>query len=83
MVNLLCLNVSSSTQNQAFSAILFLYRDVLNIELKKISNIHRPKRPSKLPVVFTKDEVKAVLNQLKGAKKLMANLMHSRLSNYQ
>jgi integron integrase len=69
-------HVSSSTQNQALSAILFLYRDVLKIELSKISNIHRPRRPRKLPVVFTKDEVKAVLTQLKDSKKLMAYLMY-------
>ena len=69
-------NVSASTQNQAFSAILFLYRDVLEINLSKIDHIHRPRRSSKLPVVFTKDEVNSVLNQLHGTKKLMAVLLY-------
>lgn len=62
-------NVSASTQNQAFSAILFLYRDVLEINLSKIDNIHRPRRSSKLPVVFTKEEVDSVLDQLHGCSK--------------
>lgn len=69
-------NVSASTQNQASSAILFLYHDVLEINLSKIDNIHRPRRSSKLPVVFTKDEVNSVLNQLHGTKKLMALLLY-------
>jgi site-specific recombinase XerD len=60
-------NVSASTQNQAFSSILFLYRDVLDINLSKIENIHRPRQSTKLPVVFTKDEVNAVLKQLRGS----------------
>ena len=70
-------NVSASTQNQAFSAILFLYRDVLEINLSKIDHIHRPRRSSKLPVVFTKEEVNAVIDQLHGTKKLMAVLYKS------
>ncbi len=69
-------NVSASTQNQAFSAILFLYRDVLEINLSKIDNIHRPRRSSKLPVVFTKEEVNAVIDQLHGTKKLMVLLLY-------
>ena len=69
-------NVSASTQNQAFSAILFLYRDVLEINLSKIDHIHRPRRSSKLPVVFTKEEVNAVIDQLHGTKKLMAVLLY-------
>jgi site-specific recombinase XerD len=69
-------NVSASTQNQAFSAILFLYRDVLEIILSKIDHIHRPRRSSKLPVVFTKEEVNAVIDQLHGTKKLMTVLLY-------
>ncbi len=69
-------NVSASTQNQAFSAILFLYRDVLEINLSKIDHIHRPRRSSKLPVVFTKEEVNSVIGQLYGTKKLMAVLLY-------
>jgi integron integrase len=69
-------NVSASTQNQAFSSILFLYRDVLQINLSKIDKIHRPRGSPKLPVVFTKDEVNSILNQLHGTKKLMAVLLY-------
>ena len=48
--------VSASTQNQALSALLFLYRDVLKKPLDRIDNIVRAKRPSRLPVVFTRDD---------------------------
>ena len=49
--------VASSTQNQALCAIVFLYRQVLNIELGDFDNIVRAKKPVKLPVVFTREEV--------------------------
>ena len=52
--------VASSTQNQAFSAILFLYRHVLKKELGMLENVTRAKRPPRLPVVFNKDEVKSI-----------------------
>jgi len=68
--------VASSTQNQAFSAILFLYRHVLKKELGMLENVTRSKRPSRLPVVFNKDEVKSILIQLEGSKWLMANLLY-------
>ena len=51
--------VSASTQNQALSAILFLYRDVLGIELSWMDEIVRAKRPVRLPVVLTREEVAA------------------------
>lgn len=47
-------NVSASTQNQALNAILFLYRDVLKIELPWLDEVQRAKRPQHLPVVFTR-----------------------------
>jgi hypothetical protein len=50
-------NVAASTQNQAFSALLFLYRDVLKQGLPWIDNIERAKRPAKVPVVLTPEEV--------------------------
>jgi hypothetical protein len=53
--------VSSSTQNQAFFALLFLYRDVLKIDLPRIKGVVRAKRPQNLPVVFTQREAKAIL----------------------
>ena len=69
-------NVSASTQNQAFCSVLFLYREALEINLSKIDNIHRPRQSTKVPVVFTKDELNSVLNQIHGTKKLMAVLLY-------
>jgi integron integrase len=68
--------VSASTQNQALSAILFLYQAVLKQELGWINNVKRAKKPSHLPVVFTKEEAKAVLLRLEGTKWLMASLLY-------
>ncbi len=51
-------NVASSAQNQALSALLFLYRDVLQRQLSYIENILWAKKPKKLPLVFTRQEVK-------------------------
>lgn len=69
-------NVAASTQNQALCAILFLYRHVLKKELGWVENVERAKKPSRLPVVFTKDEAKAILVQLEGAKWLMVSLLY-------
>ena len=68
--------VSPSTQNQAFSALLFLYKTVLKIDVGKIRMIRRPKRSVKIPVVFTQDEVRIVLNHLHGRELLMAKIMY-------
>ncbi len=68
--------VAASTQNQAFSALLFLYREVLKQELPWIDNIERAKRPAKLPVVFTPQEAHMVLSKLNGSARLMANLLY-------
>ena len=68
--------VSASTQNQALSALLFLYQEVLKQELDWINNVTRAKKPSHLPVVFTKEEAKAVLLRLEGTKWLMASLLY-------
>ncbi len=69
-------NVSASTQNQAFSAILFLYRDVLGRELAGLADTPRAKRPIRLPLVLARDEVQAVLRQLRGVPWLMCSLMY-------
>jgi integron integrase len=69
-------NVSSSTQNQALSALLFLYRYVLGRELGEFGDVIRARRPKRLPVVLTREEGKAVLAQLTGDKWLMASLMY-------
>lgn len=69
-------NVAASTQNQALCAILFLYRDVLKIELEYMDELIRAKRPTKIPVVFTRDEAKAVINHLDGTFQLMTQLLY-------
>ncbi len=68
--------VSASTQNQALSALLFLYRHVLGRELGDFGEVIRARKPMRVPVVMTRQEVKAVLAQLKGGKWLMASLMY-------
>lgn len=69
-------NVSASTQNQALSAVLFLYRNVLNNPLEWIDNIERARKPQRLPIVFTKQEAQAVLAHLKDTHWLMASLLY-------
>lgn len=68
--------VSSSTQNQALSAILFLYRHILGREVGQIGNVIRASRPRHLPVVMSKDEVKTVISYLYGEKKIIATLLY-------
>ena len=67
--------VAASTQTQALSAILFLYRDVLKQPLEWMNDIERAKKPSRLPVVFSKEEAQAVLAELDGSLWLMASLL--------
>jgi integron integrase len=68
--------VAASTQNQALSALLFLYRDVLEVDLPWLDGIIRAKRPHRLPIVLTRDEVRAVLQRLEGVPRLMACLLY-------
>ncbi|MEQ1531940.1 MAG: integron integrase [Sideroxydans sp.] len=68
--------VSASTQNQAKSAILFLYREVLEIQLPWLDNVTQAKAPKKLPVVLTVAEVQAVLSRLSGSHLLIASLLY-------
>ncbi|MBA3513152.1 MAG: integron integrase [Pyrinomonadaceae bacterium] len=68
--------VSASTQNQALAALLFLYKQVLHIDLPRLENVARAKKPVRLPVVLTRDEVKAVLSHLTPTKWLMASLLY-------
>jgi site-specific recombinase XerD len=58
--------VSASTQNQALSALLFLYRHVIGREVGDLGNVIRARKPTRLPVVMTRDEVKSVLSGLSG-----------------
>jgi integron integrase len=69
-------NVAASTQNQAFSALLFLYQHVLERKLDFIDNVQRVTRQAKLPVVFTPGEARGVLAHLKGDYRLMAELLY-------
>lgn len=68
-------DVAASTQNQALSALLFLYREVLNQPLDWV-NVLWAKKPSRLPVVLTRQEVHAVLNQLTGLPHLVVQLLY-------
>jgi integron integrase len=69
-------HVSASTQNQAFNALLFLYRSVLGAEPGRIEGVVRAQRPKRLPVVLTRDEVHQILGQLDGAYRLIAELQY-------
>jgi integron integrase len=69
-------HVSASTQTQALSALLFLYRHVLNREIGALGDLVRARKSRRLPTVLTQDEVKAVLAQLDGDTWLMAALMY-------
>jgi integron integrase len=70
------LHVSASTQNQALNAILFLYREVLRKEIGYIDSVVRAKRPHRLPVVLTRQEMKSILGILDGVEWLMAMLLY-------
>jgi integron integrase len=69
-------NVSASTQNQALAAIAFLYRDVLNLPLEHSEQLTRAKRPVRLPVVLTRDEVRRLIGEMDGAPQLVAMLLY-------
>jgi integron integrase len=69
-------NVAASTQNQALSALLFLYGQVLDIELPRLAGIAPARRPHRLPAVFTREEARGVIAHLKGDYALMARLLY-------
>ena len=68
--------VAASTQNQAKSALLFLYREVLETELPWLDNVEQAKAPKRLPVVLTRTEVQSLLCRLEGIHWLIANLLY-------
>ena len=68
--------VAASTQNQALSALLFLYKEVLKQEIGWLQGVERAKRPSRLPVVLTRDEVRKIFAHLDGKYRLMAGLLY-------
>ena len=69
-------NVSASTQNQALSALLFLYREVLKKELEYPIDSIRAKRPKRIPTVMTQEEVQKVIGRMTGKNQLMAKLLY-------
>ena len=69
-------HVSASTQNQALNAILFLYKQVLTKDLEDLSQFTRAKRPKRLPVVLTEEEVSMILEKLNEPHLTMAGLMY-------
>ena len=69
-------NVAASTQNQALSALLFLYKEVLKQEIGWLDSVERAKKPARLPVVLTRDEVHKIFAHLNGTHRLMAGLLY-------
>jgi len=69
-------NVAASTQNQALNALVFVYKHVLDRPLGDISDAVRAKRPARLPVVLSQDEVRRLLAELRGAQWLIACLQY-------
>ena len=69
-------HVSASTQNQAFSALLFLYQKVLQVDPGQIAGVIRAKRPVRLPVVLTRDEAARVLAELDGTYRLIGEVLY-------
>ena len=68
--------VSASTQNQALAALLFLYGEVLGTKVAWIADLVRAKQPRRMPVVLTRDEVRAVLGRMRGVPQLVARLLY-------
>ena len=69
-------HVSASTQNQALAALLFLYRQVLGVDLPWMDEIRRAKRPERVPLVLGRDEVQRVLAEMSGVSWLGASLLY-------
>ena len=69
-------NVASATQGQALSAVMFLYKSVLKIELPWLQNVVRSTRPRRLPVVLTQAEARAVIGYMQGINWLIAGLLY-------
>ncbi len=69
-------NVVASTQNQALFALLFLYKEVLCVNLPWLDGFSPAKKQSRVPVVLTKEEVKFILSELKGTNRIIANLLY-------
>ena len=70
------LGVSAATQNQALNALVFLYRQVLRLPVGDLAPFVRAKRPKNLPIVLTKSEVRALLQEMKGVPRIVVVLMY-------
>ncbi len=68
--------VASSTQNQALNAIVFLYKQVLNVDLGDFGHMERAKKPERLPTVMSRDEAGRILSSMDGIHQLMAKLLY-------
>lgn len=69
-------NVSASTQNQALNALVFLYKELLQMNVGDIGDVARAKLPTRRPLVMSRDEVKRVIEKLTGNPRLMAELLY-------
>ncbi len=69
-------NVAAATQAQALAALLFLYKRVLGVQLPWLGNVTRARRPKRLPVVLTRQEVQGLLKQLRGPYRVIASLLY-------
>jgi len=69
-------NVAASTQNQALCALVFLYEQVLKVEINELHELKRAKKPKRMPVVLTTDELKKLLRHINGIEKLVCQLMY-------
>jgi len=70
------LHVAASTQNQAFASVLFLYRDVLGLEVGRLESTVRAKRGERLPTVLSVEEVRSLFDKMEGTPRLMAELIY-------
>jgi integron integrase len=69
-------NVAASTQNQALNALLFFFKEVLRRDIGMVNGVVQAKRPPRLPVVLSREEVRAVIGQMAGTPRLMATLLY-------
>ena len=69
-------NIASSTQNVALSALLFLYRQVLKINVPNLDKLKRAKQPKRLPVILTREEIKKLLTYIDGVEHLVISLLY-------
>ena len=69
-------NVAASTQNQALNAVVFLYKHILKIDLGDFGPMERAKKPKKIPIVLSKNEVELILSYLTGKHRLMVQILY-------